>query len=65
MTNKNVAAAALRGISGFSIFSKHAKGPCVSNMYLKFSIIPSVLFIFTEIHMQTQIPKYETYKTKF
>ena len=34
-------------------------------MYLKFAIIQSVLFIFTEIHMQTEIPKYETYQTGF
>ena len=34
-------------------------------MYLKFAIIQSVLFIFTEIHMQTEIPKYETLQTGF
>ena len=27
-------------------------------MYLKFAIIQSVLFILTEVHMQTEIPKY-------
>ena len=32
-------------------------------MYLKFAINRSVLFIFTEIHMQTEIPKYETHQT--
>ena len=34
-------------------------------MYLKFAIIQSVLFIFTENQMQTEIPKYETYQTDF
>ena len=34
-------------------------------MYLKFTIIPPVLFIFTEIHMQLEIAKYETHQTDF
>ena len=34
-------------------------------MYLKFAIIQSVLFILIEVHMQTEIPKYETYQTGF
>ena len=34
-------------------------------MYLKFAIIQTVLFIFTEIQVQTEIPKYETYQTGF
>ena len=37
----------------------------VKYMYLKFAIIQSVLFIFTKIQMQTEIPKYETYRTGF
>ena len=32
-------------------------------MYLKLAIIQSVLFNFTEIQKQTEIPKYETYQT--
>ena len=34
-------------------------------MYLKFAIIQSVLFILTEIQMQTEIQKYDTYQTGF
>ena len=34
-------------------------------MYINLVISQSVHFIFTEIHMQTEIPKYEKYKTEF
>ena len=34
-------------------------------MQLKFAIIQLVLSIFTEIHMQTEIPRYETYQSRF
>ena len=34
-------------------------------MSLKVAIIQLVLFIFTEIQMQTEIPKNETYQTGF
>ena len=63
-----MAAAALPGILGrYSVFSLRSleNTESVKYVYLKFAIIQSVVFIFTEIHMQTEIPKNETYQTGF